>query len=75
MQTEPKLLIKFPTRGRPDKFFSVLDEYINKAKNLDKIAFLITLDNDDISMKKNIHRLEEYKNKCKFKFRLVQSEL
>jgi len=65
MQTEPKLLIKFPTRGRPDKFFSVLDEYINKAKNLDKIAFLITLDNDDISMKKNIHRLEEYKNKCK----------
>lgn len=65
MQTDPKLLIKFPTKSRPDKFFSVLDEYIRKAKNLDKIAFLITLDNDDESMKNNIHRLEEYKKKCK----------
>jgi len=65
MQTDPKILIKFPTRNRPEKFFSVLDEYIKKANNLNKIAFLITLDNDDESMKKNIHRLEEYKKKCK----------
>jgi hypothetical protein len=65
MQTDHKLLIKFPTRNRPEKFFSVLDEYIKKANNLNKIAFLITLDNDDQSMKKNIHRLEEYKKICK----------
>ena len=45
-----KLLIKFPTRGRPDKFFAVLDQYIKKANNLEKIAFLISCDADDASM-------------------------
>jgi hypothetical protein len=74
MQTESKILIKFPTRNRPDKFFSVLDEYIKKAKNLDKIAFLITLDNDDESMKNNIHRFEEYKKKCKLVYFFCDSK-
>lgn len=50
MQTDPKLLIKFPTRNRPNKFFEVLNEYIKKAKNLNKIAFLISMDSDDPAM-------------------------
>jgi len=62
-----KLLIKFPTRGRPDKFFKVLEEYINKAKNLEHIAFLISLDTDDISMNNEniIIKLKEYQKKVK----------
>lgn len=62
-----KLLIKFPTRGRPNKFFKVLDEYINKAKNLEHIAFLISLDADDVSMNNEliINRLKNYQNKIK----------
>lgn len=45
-----KILIKFPTRGRPDKFFQVLNEYIQKAKDLSKIAFVISMDSDDSTM-------------------------
>jgi hypothetical protein len=62
-----KLLIKFPTRGRPDKFFEVLELYYQKCKDKKNIAFLITCDNDDTSMNnsKVIDRLEEFKKKCK----------
>lgn len=67
MTTNPKLLIKFPTRGRPDKFFNVLDLYINKAQNLDKIAFLISLDTDDVTMNNPeiISRFKNYQSKIK----------
>jgi hypothetical protein len=50
MVSDPKLLIKFPTRGRRDKFFKVLNQYIDKAKDLSKIAFLISMDEDDEEM-------------------------
>lgn len=50
MESDPKLLIKFPTRGRPDKFFTVLDTYIYKSRDLNRVAFLISLDTDDPSM-------------------------
>jgi hypothetical protein len=62
-----KILIKFPTRGRPDKFFRVLDEYIAKAENLNRIAFLVSLDTDDVSMNNEIivNRLKNYQNKIK----------
>jgi hypothetical protein len=50
MKTDFKLLIKFPTRGRPEKFFQVLNKYIENAKNLSKIAFLISMDNNDLDM-------------------------
>lgn len=65
MQTDPKLLIKFPTRGRPDKFFSTLDQYISKAKDLNKIGFLISLDDDDKTMNNEtvISRLNSYLDK------------
>lgn len=60
-----KLLIKFPTRGRREKFFSVLDMYIEKADNIKDITFLISLDLDDLEMNNNdvIQRLKEYQNK------------
>jgi hypothetical protein len=45
-----KLLIKFPTRNRKNKFFKVLRQYQNLCENLDNTYFLITLDNDDESM-------------------------
>jgi len=46
---DPQLLVKFPTRGRPDKFFSVLDQYreLSRSKN---VKFLITCDLDDVTM-------------------------
>lgn len=40
-----KLLIKFPTRSRPQKCISVLNEYIRNAQ--EDIHFLVTLDEDD----------------------------
>jgi hypothetical protein len=45
-----KLLVKFPTKNRKNKFFKVLRQYQNLCENLDNTYFLITLDNDDESM-------------------------
>jgi hypothetical protein len=59
-----KLLIKFPTRGRKDKFFSTLDKYHEYCKNMDDTDFLISLDEDDNDMNTNqvLDRLSKYKN-------------
>jgi hypothetical protein len=45
-----KLLIKFPTRNRKNKFFKVLKKYQNLCEDLTNTYFLITLDDDDESM-------------------------
>jgi hypothetical protein len=45
-----KLLIKFPTRGRKNKFFTVLKQYQKLCEDIDNTFFLITLDNDDKEM-------------------------
>jgi hypothetical protein len=57
------LLIKFPTRERKEKFFSVLDNYINLASNIKKLGFIITLDLDDITMNNDQvkEKFESYK--------------
>jgi hypothetical protein len=62
-----KVLIKFPTRNRPEKFFSVLEKYYTKAKQKNKIAFLISCDEDDKSMNNSqvIQKLNEFAKKCK----------
>lgn len=59
-----KILIKFPTRNRKDKFFDVLQKYYDFASDLSKIEFLITLDTDDVSMNnpETIEKLNSYKN-------------
>ena len=65
-----KILIKFPTRSRPEKFFSVLDQYLNKATEPSKLAFLISMDDDDSSMNNNEikARLDSYKQKVKIAY-------
>ena len=67
MYKDIKILIKFPTRGRPDKFFNVLDQYISKASDLSRIAFLISMDYDDIEMNNDIikQKFEKYKTQIK----------
>jgi len=59
-----KILIKFPTRGRQEKFFKVLDMYYSFANNLDLIEFQISIDSDDLSMNNDevIHKFSTYKN-------------
>lgn len=44
-----KLLIKFPTRSRPDKFFKVLDLYYHLLVT-DNYEFVVSCDIDDESM-------------------------
>ena len=70
MHNNLKLLIKFPTRGRPEKFFNVLNQYIQMASNPSKIAFLISLDDDDSSMNNLIirSRMDSYKEKYKIAY-------
>lgn len=59
-----KLLIKFPTRNRPDKFFQVLDLYYSMLNDIDNTDFCISIDEDDISMNNDtiLDKLETYKN-------------
>lgn len=45
-----QILIKYPTRGRPDAFLSRLREWTAAATRQDKIAFLISYDEDDATM-------------------------
>jgi hypothetical protein len=44
------LLIKFPTRARPEKFFTVLEKYRAMLSGKHSVFFLITCDISDITM-------------------------
>lgn len=59
-----KILIKFPTKGRKNKFFTTLDTYYKMSNNTDSIHFLVTLDTNDEQMNSDEVRdkLSEYKN-------------
>jgi glycosyltransferase involved in cell wall biosynthesis len=46
----PRLLIKMPTRSRPQQFFKQLDNYYRKLSQWVPYHFLITCDEDDASM-------------------------
>ena len=63
-----KLLIKFPTRERPEKFFSVLDLYYSNLRDLN-FEFVVCCDIDDITMNNSAvkEKLECYPN-LKFYF-------
>lgn len=63
-----KILIKFPTRDRVNKFFTVLDIYYNNINNLDLVEFCISIDDDDISMNNEevLSRLDNYENLTTF---------
>lgn len=58
------LLVKFPTRSRPVKFFEVLDLYHKYLKNPEKTRFAISCDTDDVTMNNpaTIDRVLSYKN-------------
>jgi hypothetical protein len=61
---DPILLVKFPTRNRPEKFFKALDIYYSLLSGKQNVRFLITCDTDDITMNtpEVIERLKQYNN-------------
>lgn len=58
----PRLLIKIPTRSRPQKFFEMLDKFYANLSNEVPYTFLISLDEDDASMNNPavIEKLSKY---------------
>jgi hypothetical protein len=44
------LLVKFPTRGRPQKFLETFKKYIDMADDQTNIFFMITLDSNDTTV-------------------------
>jgi len=58
-----KLLIKFPSRERPNKFFKVLDLYYHLLAS-DNFEFVISCDSDDLTMNNSVvkEKLSKYKN-------------
>lgn len=44
------MVVKFPTRGRPDKFVSVLNKYINFLSGMHEVRFVVSFDHDDLTM-------------------------
>lgn len=78
-----KLLIKFPTRDRKEKFFYALDKYYELLSDLDNTEFCITIDEDDYSMNNDevLDKLDTYKNlyyyigNCKDKIEAVNADL
>lgn len=48
------LLIKFPTRARPDKFRTQFERYNNMLSGNFDINFIISMDNDDDKMNNNL---------------------
>jgi hypothetical protein len=59
-----KILIKFPTRNRLDKFFYALDRYYEYADDIDNISVVVSCDTDDSVMNstETLERLSTYKN-------------
>lgn len=53
-----KLLIKFPTRERPDKFLQVLDCYLSMMNDKENYSVLVSADTDDGSMNNEYIRKE-----------------
>lgn len=53
-----KLLIKFPTRGRPEKAVETLKKYIDLTDDLNNTKIIVSIDNDDKTLSEdmfNIH--------------------
>lgn len=56
-----KLLIKMPTRNRPDKFIQVFMKYKHMVSGKHHVSFLISMDEDDPKM--NCDRIREFLSK------------
>lgn len=71
-----KILVKFPTKGRKNKFFNVLKQYQNLCEDINNTNFFITLDEDDLEMNNtdSIDILSTFKN-TKFVFGTSKSKI
>jgi hypothetical protein len=49
-----KILVKFPTRSRPEKFLSTLQGYIDNTVGVATVDYLITCDSDDPTMNADV---------------------
>jgi hypothetical protein len=59
-----KILCKYPTRSRPSKFLEVFDLYNRMASGKHELSFVLTLDEDDVTMnnpamRRMLSRLED----------------
>lgn len=64
MGNPPFKLFKYPSRGRPDRFFKSLDSLINNISDKDYFHVSCTLDSDDLTMNNPevIERIMTYPN-------------
>ena len=77
-----KILIKFPTRERPEKFFHYLDKYYHLMVS-DNYKFIISCDTDDTTMNnttvkkklKSYRNLEVFFNNNKSKIEAINNDL
>lgn len=69
-KTKNKLVIKFPTRNRPEKFKNVFQKYIDMLSNKHEVEFIITMDEDDSTMNNQEIKnwLDEKKQKNNIKY-------
>jgi hypothetical protein len=45
-----KIIVKFPTRGRKNKFFNTFKKYYDLCDDINNVKFLVSIDRDDIEM-------------------------
>lgn len=49
-----RILVKYPTRSRPELFLTRLKEYISKASDNSSIQYIVSCDEDDVTMTKEV---------------------
>lgn len=54
MGDDMKLLVKYPTRGRPVWFIKTLDKYIRMLSGRHEVEFMIAMDTDDVTMRNDV---------------------
>lgn len=62
------LLIKYPTRSRPELFKSILSEYITKLSGNYKVKFIVSMDTDDNTC--NTESMRSFLDNVKYKTNL-----
>jgi len=64
-----RLLIKFPTRNRPEKFKKVFQLYIDFLSGKHDVKFVVTMDEDDLTM--NNDEIKNWLNSLPIKIKYV----
>ena len=70
MNKSPKILIKFPSRGRPERFKSSFEKYLNFLSGNYGFYFVFSFDENDLTMNNNdmISYLEKYNHISEYHF-------